>query len=871
MSCYLSLTWLGLALLLGLGPSAQAETPRCDRQGDPLPRGAVARLGSVRLRHLDRVFDVTFSPDGKMLASCGADLRIRLWDAASGRPLRELAGHPQWISNIAFSPAGKILASKGDDHTVRLWNVATGREICSPIRTDTNFLAFSPDGKTLLFTNRWQPDPEKKTKPVGGIHFWDISTRRESLVFAAEIPFDSLAFAPDGRTFATTSFEEGEKPVIRLWNAATKRELWHIAGRPRAQWCLAFSPDGATLASGGGYWDEQRRPHGEIQLWDAATGKARRAFPALERIVEAIRFSPDGNYLASIGWAGPTILWDWKAADQPRRIWEEPGGGWSLAFSPDSRRLAWTAGQAVRIIDLPPRKNSALRGHTEAVPFVAFTPDGNSVISAGDTLRIWDVATSEERRTFPARFTDFSAAALRPDGRSLITASREGTFLWDLTGMKVLRSIASSHDYALDLALSPDGKTLLTAMQHEIARGEVRGRLQLGTRVNEDVLRLWDVETGREKRRLGKGAHYGHLSYSPDGRRAAAVRTSQDSIRIWDVERGTVLLDLAPEAGANLFQAASCFSPDGKRLAAGGWDGIVRLWGSHSGKRLHSLRGHWTTVRALTFSPDGKMLLSAGEDDTLRLWDVAGGKLLHELFGHRAAVLAAAFSPDGRRIASAGADTTILIWDVPGLSKLVRKAPPQLTEEELQGLWIDLIAEDGVTSPLIQRAMTRLAASPKESIAFVRKRLKPDLPREERVERWLSDLDSDVFAVRQNASRELAKMGQLIEAQLRRTLAEGPSLEKRRRVEGLLAAFSHPPRKRDNPWELTAEERQLFRIALVLERIHTPQALELLHYLAHATDLAEILNDPIRGQSPQTKQVKAALQRRGNGSAEPRP
>src|SRR5439155_2021244 len=146
------------------------KQPRTDRYGDPLPEGAIARLGTVRFLHAGIVRAVAFSLEGTTLASAGVDKMIRLWDVTTGKELQRLSGHANWVYCIAFSPDRKTLASAGVDQTIRLWNLATGKEFrqLRGHQKAVNSIAFSLDGKVLASGSNDQT-----------IRFWEVLTGKE--------------------------------------------------------------------------------------------------------------------------------------------------------------------------------------------------------------------------------------------------------------------------------------------------------------------------------------------------------------------------------------------------------------------------------------------------------------------------------------------------------------------------------------------------------------------------------------------------------------------------------------------------------------------------------------------------------------------
>jgi WD40 repeat protein len=677
-----------------LASSAQAQ-PAVDALGDPLPQGAVARLGTLRFKHSSTpdlsdsnlplataVSAVHFSADGKKFVTrSGPYGTVRVWDAATGK---NLPG--DWDDRvfgcekeIALSPDGTLLAvhardskHRDRDLAVLLWDVPAGKFLRSlPCDKGVRSVAFTDGGQTLVTTH------------ADAVRWWDMASGQEWRSWkpcgAATLNLVHAPVVSAGAEYLlATVLRDGEDKLppgteTILFDLPTGKERWRRDERAEERAGSWLSADSQRLACLVG--------KNQLDVHDAANGKWLFTLP-IERpffsnaVVPGITISADGETVAIAGPDGRVYVWcvrdrKWRTYTvRPAHWWN--GKTRCLAFSPDGTRLVVASISDLQVADVATLKEvHSFDGHRGWVDYLAFSADGKRLLTGGAQLDLhprelltWDTATWKR--------LEISSDEVAP-WPNIGIPSPEHTVYLGKDGDDRL----NFYDYATGKPLGRlQGPTKLYAEARGFFAPGCRFFVSLNEAAGEHTLgRLYAVPSGKRLTTLphfvlADAAALRPVAFSADGR-LVAVQGMDMAIYLLETATGKQVHRLGPEPGpARLILAHLVFSPDGKHLAS--WkdrDHAIHLWDVRTGKKWLTLPEAVPATECsavyFTWSPDGRMFAVAAEDK-IYVWELATQKLRCVFRGHEAEVRCLAFSPDSRLLASGSVDTTVLVWDVTG-------------------------------------------------------------------------------------------------------------------------------------------------------------------------------------------------------------
>jgi WD40 repeat protein len=702
---------------------------------------------------------------------------------------QELIGHGDSVDSIAFSVDGRTLASGSSDGTIRIWDAVEGKEVrtikWSVVKPDKGgrvrsvcALAFSPDGKTLA----------SGARDSGTVCLWDVVTGRKvrSLDCEEELTAKTISFSPNGEVIAAGT----DWGTIGIWSVQTGKLLHRIHGHRRAVNSICFSPDGKTLASGS--------EDCHVRMWDVVSGKELPRPPAHSANMRAVAFSPGGDLIATHGedpssWGADDTVFVWRT-DTGEQVRSMPTG------SPDLPRCV------------------------------------NSPVLFSSTSRLWTVCSLCSLALWDPLTNSLDRTKMLVPGAAVDTAGR----FTDVS-----------------MAATPSGDTLAIKAPRQEAAADVAFRKEMTTGEVAAVsgsylapIAIWDTKLQKKKQTVqvpyrsffARAGHWpisggSDMCLSADGKLLATTSPIPRMISLWDVRSGKMHGQLLRHKAAVNDLA---FSPSGRLLVSASGeteshgfavDPSIRFWDVASGTELHCMklkddrdfsqlfgRG---LPHSVAFSPDGRFVASAHDNGSVRVWEVASCEVLVEWREKGTGANHVAFSPLGDIVASAHTDGAALVWSID--KSVLGGTPPQAKQRSVEVLWSRLRSDYVGTA---YQAEYELAQRPRESIPFLKGRLKriPQVDPEV-LQKLVADLDSDVFRLREHASRELLLYKVQAEHLLRAALAKTKSREVQFRAKRILSQLQR--------WLITDPEKlRILRAVRVLQRIGSPEARAILEDLA---------------------------------------
>lgn len=649
---------------------------------DPLPEGAIARLGTIRYWSENRVVDAARSADGKTLITADGKGDLSFWSAEGLVASRlEGPGQSRWV---ALSPDGRRLVAAGKSD-VWLWDLepagprrrwkwnadTSGAE--RHVQYEFTSLAFSPDGKIVAFGDGWSGSTQLLHAGTG------------ELIRALEgAAWPPLCFTADSKTLAAPIWipKSIKRTQVNVWEVQTGRQKTLDSPEGEAVRDIDLSPDGKRLA-----WAAD---DSTVRIWEPSTGKEVTSWPAHSPST-LLAFAPDGRTVAEFAW-GQILYRDAATGKESQRSNAIPNAWFAMTGRQGAKRLTADrthlvlagAGILATFEIATGREIGPIGRFYDPPRSLAFTADGKRLVSLGGwgDVRSWDAATgrSEKSLAFRGSTAVVDARGSGADGCVQVVHTHPPDEKWEWNKSAVWLSswdgkAATATETELSpiakgaLAVSPDGRYLARLNGAEIVVSE---------------------PGGKELRRVKSAANQeiSDLIFSGDGRTLLSYAPQNGAVEAWDPETGRARCEVVPEfpgcVGTPLLsadgrwiavsrQVPNAVPPIPGRPAPAPPKYEIVVCELSTGKQSQQIEVTDGFPGPVALSADGRMLSFGCEDGTVVVWDLKEGREVRRFHGHRAGVRSLAFSPDGRRLASGSIDCTGLVWDVSELAKPSRK------------------------------------------------------------------------------------------------------------------------------------------------------------------------------------------------------
>ncbi|WZP01023.1 protein kinase [Isosphaeraceae bacterium EP7] len=565
----------------------------------------------ARYKSARKILSLAVSSDGEKIAVGCTDGSILIWGQGdrAPRPLPRVDG--KGVLALAFLDGHRLISAQ-DQNLDRVWDLDSWRLVreysgpplaAGPL-PDTHYRihAFSDDGRLMAVAGLNGTVLVRKTCCAGEATPSVVDSFR-----VGEVAARSLAFSADGKSLAVG----GEDRSITIRDLVRRESRDKLRSHSASIWGLAFSPNSRRLAAAS--FDNT------ITLWDVETGRLEATLKGHSGPINSLAYSPDGRSIASGSNDASVKLWSMSTEGADAPVASHSAGLVVVAYSSDGQVLAagcrdgriviWSASSGERIAQIDPAPENP-SGHAGEVTAILYTPDGKTLISAGEhsPIRFWDAKTltpqgSMGRSSPPGtKPKSYVSLALSSDATKLLSGCDDGEVtLWGLAERAALSTYPGRSKTLSAVAISPDGRTLAAANG--------------GNRID-----LWDAAGSRQDGGLDRaGSDFRSLAFTPDGKTLFSGDAEGRLIN-WDV--GSKRARSVALAHTNHITSLAILD-GGRTIASGARDDMIRLWDYDSGELKSTLKGHTGNVMSLAVSPDGMSLASASLDRSARIWRAA--------------------------------------------------------------------------------------------------------------------------------------------------------------------------------------------------------------------------------------------------------
>lgn len=841
----------------------------------PLPAGAKMRLGSTLFRVADYNRHAVIMPDGKSIAKFVAPDKLEFLGVETGKVTKtvKLKEQVQAGYTMALSPTGErmiltgynmatVIDPKTGEITGKFQQNNNGGPGGGGARLGGRLVAFESladgvvsstgDAKLIAFGTRYPQQQNQSFAYVFNCEKNEVVAELKVLqqnYIGAVLSHDGKTLASFGQYYVQNN-EENVAPVVQIWDVATKKEVQKVRTNLPMVQAAKFSPDGKTLYTGG--------QNGPVEAWDVATGQRVRQYITRSNVGQHLFLSADGKRLAGSSSDGCVQVWE---ADTGKRLgisFAPTSVLATVALPPDGPAVAFGQyNQTMQVWQVPGKIFTPQNGHFGTVNLIQYTADGKQIVTAGHDGRVvrWDAATGAEVEAYgysptsmptgrapfaprPARIGrnvrwtnswNVGTCAFSPDtGTIYVQGGSGGVTVVDLaTGQEhysLYFPTARNHSGGTKPALSADGRRVGAAGQSYDRNKYIFSAA------------AWDTETGQPlaemKLDFDQNQRYFNgmaTAITPDGAYFGVAcmiqenNTGKSTLEFNTFDLNTGVRIATTTSTASGYAPHLHAAPDNRSALSNDQQSRLIVWDLPTGKVVRTLAVQAnTSVQAPAFHPSGRTFampsfmpsdrIAGGNGAIVRVYEWASGEVREDLPFPVSGITALTYSPDGNTLAVGWQDSTVLLFDA-NVADL--KKPWDDKPSDPSDLWEKL---SGKSAKAAWLAMRELTDRPDVALKLLRENVKPvpapAKPTAEQTGQWIAALDAPAFAAREQAMKDLRRLGKSVEKDLKKALETTPSAEVKERIEKLLGLILRPATP--NPTEARAVE--------LLERIGTADA-----------------------------------------------